>query len=377
MPIRDRGHGGTSGQELKNFTDREDELAIFRRLLDVDDSAQLPALMFFGVGGTGKSWLLQHLRQSLVDRLKLPSAYVDFDRKSGGPSYVSDFSNLLAEIWRQLDVECPRFETAYAWMRFKQGASDRPLARHSGKVSTGWEFVKEGASAGLSSVPGGNLLVWAADKLGKVAIKQFEKTPLGRYLLAQSGEEDYLHLGRLTAQEIYPELTARLGEDLDEQLPKRAGSRRRAVVFLDTFEDVSGGEQNEARRQVTEEPVRELCERLPCVFLVMFGATRWPGTRSIPNGPTGPTWISTPWVASPATTPRLSWGNAASLPGHSWRRSSASRATSQSRIARRIIPSAWACAPTRSRPSGAGATSPGPIRSTWRPVITASWPSGS
>ena len=29
MAIRDKGRGGTPGQELKNFTDREDELAIF------------------------------------------------------------------------------------------------------------------------------------------------------------------------------------------------------------------------------------------------------------------------------------------------------------------------------------------------------------
>ena len=54
----------------------------------------------------------------------------------------------------------------------------------------------------------------------------------------------------MTAQEIYPTLTGRLGEDLDKQLPKRNGKRCRAVVFLDTFEDVAGGEQNEAHVRV-------------------------------------------------------------------------------------------------------------------------------
>src|SRR5262245_50294279 len=44
----------------------------------------------------------------------------------------------------------------------------------------------------------------------------------------------------------FPSLTERLGQDLDEQLPKRGGKRCRAVVFLDTFEDLAGGEQNEA-----------------------------------------------------------------------------------------------------------------------------------
>ncbi len=230
--------------------------------------------MFFGVGGTGKSWLLKRFRQWLAEETKIPSAYVDFDRKSGGPSYVSDFSALLAEVWRQLDFECPRFETAYAWMRFKQGAGDRPLVRHSGKISAGWEFVKEGASAGFSWVPGVNLLVWAGDKLGKKAASIIEKTSVGRFLLTRSGEEDYLRLGRMTAQEIYPTLIARLGDDLNEQLPTRNGERCRAVIFLDTFEGLASGEQNEARRQVTEEPVRELYMHLPSVLLVLCGRDR-------------------------------------------------------------------------------------------------------
>ena len=134
---------------------------------------------------------------------------------------MSDFSALLAEVWRQLDVECPRFETAYAWMRFKQGAGDRPLVRHSGKISTGWELVKEGASAGLSSVPGGGFVAWLGHKLGHVAAATIEKTSFGKHLLTKLGQEDYLRLGRMTAQEIYPTLIARLGDDLDEQLPVR------------------------------------------------------------------------------------------------------------------------------------------------------------
>jgi tetratricopeptide (TPR) repeat protein len=274
MAIRDKGLRGASASEHKNFTDRDRELAIFERLLDLDEPAHLPALMFFGVGGTGKSWLLKRFRRLVDDEPTLAAAWIDFDRKSGGPSYVSDFSTLLAELWRQLDVECPRFETAYAWMRFKQSAGDRPLVRHSGKFSTGWEFVKEGLEAGFNWIPGVNLVTWAADKLGKAAVARVQKTSLGRHLLTQAGNDDYLHLSRMTAQEIYPTLATRLGEDLDEQLPTRKGKRCRAVVFLDTFEDVSGGEQNEARRQVAEEPVRELYAHLTCALLVMFGRDR-------------------------------------------------------------------------------------------------------
>ena len=37
MAIRDKSHGGAFGQELKNFTDRDNELAIFQRLLDLNE----------------------------------------------------------------------------------------------------------------------------------------------------------------------------------------------------------------------------------------------------------------------------------------------------------------------------------------------------
>ena len=78
----------------------------------------------------------------------------------------------------------------------------------------------------------------------------------------------------MTAQDIYPTLAERLGEDLDEQLPKRTEKQCRGVVFLDTFEDLASGEQNEARRQLMEGPVRELYTSLTCVLLVMFGRDR-------------------------------------------------------------------------------------------------------
>lgn len=275
MAIRDRLRGGTPGQELKNFTDREAELAVLQRLLDLDEPAQLPAIMFYGVGGTGKSWLLKRLRNWLAERSVLPSAYVDFDRNAPGGNYLSDFSTLLAEVWRQLDVECPRFEMAYTWMRFKQGTADHhPLIRHSGRLETGWGLIKEITSAGFNWVPGVNVLVWVADKLGKAAAERLQVTSVGKRLLTQAGEEDYLRLSRMTAQEIYPTLVSRLAEDLDEQLPRRGGKRCRAVIFLDTFEDLAGGEQNEARRHFAEEPIRELYRRLTSVLLVLFGRDR-------------------------------------------------------------------------------------------------------
>ena len=262
------------GQELKHFTGREDLLAVFDRLLDRPASAQLPVLMFFGVGGRGKSWLLRRLRARLLERWRLPSAFIDFDSLLGGTAFQRDSSALLAEVWRQLDVECPRFELAFAMMRFKQGAGDRPLLRHGGNASVAWELVNEGGQALLNGVPGGNLLVWLGRKAAGAAATRLKDTALGKQLISTAGNDDYLSLSRKSAQEIYPTLAERLGEDLDVQLPPREGKSCRAVVFLDTFEALQIGAHGEAQHQLAEDPVRELYRNLTCVFLVIAGRDR-------------------------------------------------------------------------------------------------------
>ncbi len=275
MGIRRRGdYSAVPGQELKHFTGREDLLAVFDRLLDRPASAQLPVLMFYGVGGRGKSWLLKRLRARLIDRWKLPSAFIDFDPLLGGTAFQRDSSALLAEVWRQLDVECPRFELAFAMMRFKQGAGDRPLLRYGGNASVAWELVNEGGQALLNGVPGGNLLVWLGRKAAGVAATRLKDTALGKQLISTAGNDDYLSLSRKSAQEIYPTLAERLGEDLDVQLPPREGKSCRAVVFLDTFEALQIGAHGEAQHQLVEDPVRELYRNLTCVFLVIAGRDR-------------------------------------------------------------------------------------------------------
>src|SRR3954453_1179563 len=80
VTIRRRGDAGaTPGQELKHFTDREDAQAVFLRLLNRPVPADLPVLMFYGVGGRGKSWLLKHLHAARVMDSGMPSAFIDFD----------------------------------------------------------------------------------------------------------------------------------------------------------------------------------------------------------------------------------------------------------------------------------------------------------
>jgi hypothetical protein len=121
----------TPSQELRHFTNREQERDVLRRLLALPAGEPLPVVMFFGVGGTGKSWLLRKLRAELP--AKIPSALLDFEPSSGGTPYHTDQSRALAELRRQLSsLECPRFDLAYSWLRFQEGMKDEPLLRGKG-----------------------------------------------------------------------------------------------------------------------------------------------------------------------------------------------------------------------------------------------------
>ena len=66
----------TPSEELSYFTNRVDELTAFNRILNIPESQPIPVLMFYGVGGAGKSWLLKRLRQQTED---IPTVYQDLD----------------------------------------------------------------------------------------------------------------------------------------------------------------------------------------------------------------------------------------------------------------------------------------------------------
>jgi hypothetical protein len=135
--------------ELRHSTNRDDEQVAFQRILDIPTSEPVPLLMFYGVGGAGKSWPLKRLRQHAD---QLPSAHIDLDPRLGGQAFLSDPSRVLGDLRRQMgsSVHCPRFDMAYTWLRFKEGVEDEPSFRGSGVLGNAWELVVE---AGGGVVP--------------------------------------------------------------------------------------------------------------------------------------------------------------------------------------------------------------------------------
>ena len=239
--------------ELRNFTNRLDEQAAFQRLLDLDAPHFPPVLMFHGVGGAGKTWLLRNLRRKVVE--DMPTAHLDLDRSTGGIDYAHNSARALAEIRRQLGprVACPRFDLAYTWLRVKEGAQDEPLFRGAGLLGNTWEFLVEFANAATSEIPGAGLFKWLILKATSPVSAWLKQSGVGKWLETELGEQDFLNLKKKLPQAIYPELHRRLLLDLREHLPQRDGKTVRGIVFVDTVEairdDRGSDEQLASRHQ--------------------------------------------------------------------------------------------------------------------------------
>lgn len=270
-----KGRKDGPGGDIRHFTNRESELAVFRRLADGPTATPLPVMMFYGVGGIGKSWLLRRLQQETEETLRMPVARLDFDPNAGGERLHGDSAAALASIRRQLDVPCPRFDLAYFMLLHHQGVREEPTHRHAGHAANAWEFVTELADAAAASIPGGNVVVWLGKKFTEAGAKAFGETPLGQWLASKTGSEDLLALRGMNDQEIYPQLAKRLADDLTEHLPRRAGKACRAVVFLDTFEALkTGGVSGTSHHYAREAWVCRLYEKLEDVLLVLCGRDR-------------------------------------------------------------------------------------------------------
>ncbi|MEZ6058127.1 MAG: hypothetical protein R3C01_15620 [Planctomycetaceae bacterium] len=257
--------------ELRNFTNRVSEQAAFDRLLELDGGHVAPVLMFYGVGGAGKTWLLRKLKQGLP--ANIPAAYLDLDRATGGVDYATNSARALAEIRRQLGdrVVCPRFDLAYTWLRFKEGNREEPLFRGAGSLGNIWELVQEVGSIAASKYPVAGLVKWVVGKVTSPVATWLKQSGIGQWLETQLGEEDFLNLKGMDPQGIYLELNQRLLRDLKANLPEQEGHTVRGVVFIDTVEAIRSERDSDAQLNRRHEWLQELYHPQSGLLVVMAG----------------------------------------------------------------------------------------------------------
>jgi tetratricopeptide (TPR) repeat protein len=243
----------TPSGEITHFTDREDQQELFRR--NLFSALEPPLLVFFGVGGSGKTWLLKKLLGQIPT--DTPRAFLDFDRTAGGRRFVFDPPAALYEIRQQFGKPTPRFDLAFGILRFKQGASE--------ETSVLTDLAAELAGA---VVPGaGTVLKWLSGPL----LARLKGTPLEEFLAKTAGQELALELRSKTTQEIGAELMDYLAEDLRKSLTSHLNRAVSAVLFFDTFEAVSSEAQNEEHKRQYEQWIRDIASNFEFALTVIAG----------------------------------------------------------------------------------------------------------
>ncbi len=190
-PLDDRTFLSPSGQ-LKNFTNRVSEHGTLNALLAIRGTKELPLTMFYGVGGAGKSWLLRSFYKELGD---IPKAHIDLDPRNLRQTAQTDPATVLANIRQQLgpSVKCPRFDLAYAWLRYKDGGQKEPLFEGAGMLGFAWKIVASAAAAAADSVTASFFVNLFNSMTGSLTGK-LNDLGIKEYLDEKLGQEDFLSL---------------------------------------------------------------------------------------------------------------------------------------------------------------------------------------
>jgi hypothetical protein len=206
---------------MSRFTDREGQQATFQRHLHSVNEPQV--LVFYGVGGTGKTWLLKKLQEQVPDGI--PTARLDFDVSAFGTRYVDDPVPAFQSIKQQLSVPTPRFDLALAMLHKKQG--------HLTESGSAVPWLDVGSELVSGMLPGAGPIL---KMLSKSALSRLEGSQLEKLLASVTGKNMVIELRKMTDQEIHHELLKYLSEDLTVSLPPHLNRAVTCVIFLDTFE---------------------------------------------------------------------------------------------------------------------------------------------
>ena len=266
--------GLVSGGPLQFFTDREQYLEAFERhlLLPSADDAQL--LVFYGVGGAGKTTLIQKLCVGLDTQTPaLPYARFNLDNIADQTqAYREVLLRLRADLENSFHASFPRFDLALAVALARDGGTPPPMLKVSPHLSSAFE-------AALEFTPS---FVKATTRLIEAEIKYVIKKSdrLEQWVRRVGGTEGVLSLTQALMQDeqiIQDELIRRFVQDL-AALPIRSGTATRCVLFLDTYEALWTGRESgqSAQARGLDTWVRTLAEFCLAsgVLLVITGRDR-------------------------------------------------------------------------------------------------------
>jgi tetratricopeptide (TPR) repeat protein len=253
---------------LKYFTNREGAIEAFERYLNAPAGTDLRVLTFYGVGGIGKTTLINKLRDNLR-QAKIPHARFDMQTiRDQTQAYREVLLQMRCDLESQFGIPFPRFDLCLAVILAREGGEPPPLVQINPFLQDAFKFITSIFQAPREGLGG---LIDASIR----CLPQLEA-----HVRKVFNTEDVIHLRNLALrddQKLYEELIRRFAQDLKENLPPRAGKACRGVLFLDTYEALwSGREIHTAQARLLDEWVRHLAEYClgSGVLLVISGRDR-------------------------------------------------------------------------------------------------------
>lgn len=247
------------------FTDREEFVEAFKEKLAIKSGDGYNVLVYYGVGGIGKTTLRKHLGKILEnDYTDIIWSFVDFDV----PAYREPETALYMlrkTLKNKYKIQFPAFELAYTvyWQKThpqtKLNKDNFPLMDEGGIV---FSLVSSlGSIPFVGLVPGVTKAVMKGHKFYKD-------------WWLKRGEKELRDLPSLEAKDIAARLPMFWASDLKGYIAENPG--KRAVIFLDTYESlwenaVDGFHSNK------DGWIREFVSQLPESVFVICGREkmRW------------------------------------------------------------------------------------------------------
>lgn len=249
----------------KKFTDREEFISAFYRALETKISDEHKILMYYGVGGIGKTTLRKELTR-IVEEKKPNTVHTVIDLDT--PTYREQETALFIlrnNLHQKFKIHFPTFDIAYT-IYWQKTHPQTPLTKYNFPLLTGVNAV-----ANIMSVVGEMPYIGFIPKLTKAFAT-------GRSVYKEwwrkRGEKELKNLPNLEPKEISERMPMFWASDLRDYL---SNNHKNAVIFLDTYEALWENVSAHGGFFMRDEWIRELVTNLPEVIWIICGREklRW------------------------------------------------------------------------------------------------------
>lgn len=257
--------GDTSPKAGKKFTDREQFLAAFKNALSTKIKDEHKLVVYYGVGGIGKTTLRKELGKRLeTEKPETVWTAIDLDT----PTYREQETALFVlrnQLHEKFKINFPSFDIAYT-VYWQKTHPQTPMTKDNFPLLTGANVV-----AGIMRVVGEMPYIGFVPKLTKAFMTGGN---VFREWWKKRGEKELANLPTLEPKEISLRMPMFWASDMKDFLEEK---KKDAVLFLDTYEALWENLKADGGFFMRDEWIRELVSHLPEVVWVICGREklRW------------------------------------------------------------------------------------------------------